>query len=380
MFSFVSKNTRWVLSMAVLAIFSITAGCGDETTSSTPSTVSGTPDPDPVTPPMSSYSGPGSNWNYDLNVDGSFEITRSPVFGAANDLVVTGTYQTTAAGFLQMTVAGGTGLDAPSAGTSLWALEVPDYALFLSPASTSDDRMIPMVQGAECSGTDLGNNWINVQARPSDDASSASGSYFGTFEFTNAVGTSTLSTQHALTAGFPDQGLATMGPGFCNDGVLSTATADVYMSATGAVLANASASDEDGGFFALALPKTTIGSISDFDGTYVGILSDNGVDAGDKVLPVSVTCAAGICSGDVVSDVATGATAGQPFTADLFGTINEPSPGFATGTIDMAGNIGSLVCMVDDNVQGSGQRMVSCTGQSPIRGYPMLNLILASTD
>jgi len=380
MFLFVHKNARWMISSVALAILSIAAGCGEETTSETPATVTAAPGPVAESPPMSSYSGPGSNWHYELNDDGSFVVSRSPVVGAANDLVISGTYQTSAAGFLQMTVDASSGIDAPAVASSLWALEVPDYALFLSPAATSDDRMIPMVQGGQCVGSDLGNNWINVQARLSADATSAAGSYFGTFSFTSAVGTSDLSTQFALTGGFPEQGSVGLDPGFCNGGVMSTATSDIYFSGTGAVMAHAFSTDQDGGFMLLALPKTTIGSISDYDGSYVGVLSDGGANANEKVLPVSVTCAAGICSGDVVADTTTGATAGQPFTADLFGTINEPSPGFATGDFSMGGNSGSLACMVDNDVRGTGQRMISCTGQSPIRGYPMLNLILASTD
>lgn len=380
MFFSAGKNSRLVLLPAVLTVFSITAGCGDETISSVAATVAGASGPELVNPPMSSYSGPGSDWHYELNEDGSFMITRSPVIGAANDLTVSGTYQTTAAGFLQMTVEASSGISAPAVDASLWALEVPDYALFLSPASTDDDRMIPMVQGGQCVGSDLGNNWINVQARPSDDAGSSEGSYFGSFNFTASNGTSDLTTQFSLSAGFPDQGSASLNPGFCNDGIMSTASSDIYFSGTGAVMANAFAADEDGGFMLLALPRTTIGSISDYDGSYVGVLANSGADSGERVVPVSVTCAAGVCSGDVVVDISTGATAGQPFTADLFGTINEPSSGFATGQFSMDGNNGNIACMVDNDVRGTGQRMISCTGQSPFRGYPMFNLILASTD
>ncbi len=380
MLSFVSTNNRLVLTAALVASFAITAGCGDETESSTPAVVSSGPDLPIEPPPLSSYSGPGSNWHYELNDDGSFEVTRSAAVGMPNDLVVSGTYQITAAGFLDMTVDAATGIDAPAAGSSLWALEVPDYALFLSPASTSDDSMIPMIQGGQCTGADLANNWINVQSRPSDDATSEAGSYFGTFDFTAAVGAPTLSTQFALTDGFPDQGAFELGNGFCNDGVLSTASSDIYMSGTGSVLANAAAADEDGGFTVLALPKSTIGSISDFDGDYVGAMADSGADENQKMLPVSVTCVAGICSGDVVTDVVSGALAGQPFTLDLFGTINEPSPGFLTGGLTVNGSTGNTACMVDNDVRGTGQRMISCAAQSPARGYPLVNLIIASVD
>jgi hypothetical protein len=380
MLSFVSTNTRLVTTSALFAVFAIAAGCGDETETSVPAVVSGGPGPSVELPPMSSYSGPGSNWHYELNDDGSYEVTRSAAVGMPNDLVVSGTYQTTAAGFLNMTVDAATGIDAPATGSSLWALEVPDYALFLSPASTSDDSMIPMIQGGQCSGADLANNWISVQSRLSADVTSDAGSYFGTFEFTAAIGAPNLSTQFALTNGFPDQGAFELGNGFCNDGVLTTASSDIYMSGTGSVIANADAADEDGGFMVLALPKTTAGSISDFDGDYVGTMADSGADDNQKMLPVSVTCAAGICSGDVVTDVTSGSVAGQPFTVDLFGTLNAPTPGFATGQLTSGGVTGNVACMVDNDVRGTGQRMISCAGQSPSRSYRLTNLIIASTD
>jgi len=380
MLSFVSTNNRLVLTAALVASFAITAGCGDETESSTPAVVSSGPDLPIEPPPLSSYSGPGSNWHYELNDDGSFEVTRSPMVGAANDLVVSGTYLTTAAGFLAMTVETASGDDAPEVGSSLWALEVANHALFLSPAGTSDDHMIPMVQGGQCMGSDLANNWINVKSRPSDDATSTTGSYFGTFNFTAAIGSFDLTSQFALSAGYPEQGLFELGRGFCSDGVLSTPTSDVYISGTGSVIANANAADEDGGFFVLALPKSTIGSIGDFDGNYVGVMADSAGEADQKMLPVSVTCTAGICSGDFVTDVATGAVAGQPFTLDLFGTINEPTTGFITGGLTVNGSTGNTACMVDNDVRGTGQRMISCAAQSPARGYPLVNLIIASVD
>ena len=84
--------------------------------------------------------------------------------------------------------------------------------------------------------------------------------------------------------------------------------------------------------------------------------------------------------GDLVTDVVTGVTAGQPFTLDLFGTSNDPGPGFITGSINISGVVGNIACMVDDNVRGTGQRMISCAGQSPTKSYEIVNLILASTD
>ena len=136
---------RWLLSCAIIATFSIVAGCGDDD-----APVSASPSPPPVGPvPMSTYAGAGSNWHYDLFQDGTFSLTRATAIGSAIDLSVSGSYQTTAAGFLQMTVGAASGSDAPLAGTTVWAIEVPDYALLLSPISTSDDHMIPRIHGRQ---------------------------------------------------------------------------------------------------------------------------------------------------------------------------------------------------------------------------------------
>jgi hypothetical protein len=372
-----TNSKRQLLPVALIAAIAITAGCNDESTSTESSATPTTP---VAAAPMSSYGGPGSNWAYDLFEDGTFEVTRSPAMGLADDLTVNGSYEVTAAGFLQMTVATSSGIDAPAVGELLWAIEVPDQVLLLSPASSSDDYMIPMVQGGQCADGDFGGNWINVRARLSGDATSSVGDYFGSINYTISDGATSLSTSFTLGDGFASQEASSLGNGFCRDGVINTADSDIYVSANGGAIANAFASDEDGGFFVLAMPKKTLSSIAAFDGNYVGVASDDGTSTEQKVRPVSVVCNSGICSGDYVTDVTTGAAAGQPFTVDLFGTINEPLHGFATGQVDTGEATGNIACMVDDDVLGTGQRMISCAGQSPSRNYRLFNLILTSAD
>ncbi len=373
-------NKYPLLPIALIAVIAVAAGCGEEETTTSIAAVADTPDVPVTVAPMSSYGGPGSNWAYDLFEDGTFQVTRSAALGLADDLTVSGSYEVTAAGFLQMTVDASTGTDAAAVGELLWAIEVPNQALLLSPASSSDDYMIPMVQGGQCADGDFGGNWINVRARLSGDASSSVGDYFGSINYTISDGATSLSTSYALGGGFAGQEASSLGNGFCSDGVIQTAESDIYVSANGGVIANAFASDEDGGFFVLAMPKKTLRSVAAFDGNYIGVSSDDGTSTEQKVRPVSVTCNSGICSGDYVTDVATGATAGQPFTVDLFGTINEPLHGFATGQLDIGGATGNIACMVDDDVLGTGQRMISCAGQSPSRTYRLFNLILTSAD
>ena len=93
-----------------------------------------------------------------------------------------------------------------------------------------------------------------------------------------------------------------------------------------------------------------------------------------------VNCSSGICTGEVVADVATGALSGDTFTVDLSGSLNVPTIGLSTGTVTVNGSSGNLGCMLDANVNFAGERMIACAGQSTNRSYALLNLILSSND
>ena len=363
---------------ATVAALLVAAGCGDETAETTVNVTSAEA-PVVAQEPMSSYSAPGSNWQYDLHDNGTYSITRSDFRGTTENLSVDGSYVATAAGFVTMTVDASTGTDAPGVNSQLWALEVPGFALMLSPVSTADDTFIPMVSGGNCPNTDFSNNWITVRAQASGDTTSPEGSYFGSLTYRFNDGATNLGSQFALTTGNPDQGAMSLGTGYCNDGVVSTATSDLYLGIEGSasIRANVDDANEQTVF---SLPKATIGSIASLDGTYAGILSDDGADLNAKVSPVLVTCTSGLCTGDVVTDVETGALAGQAFVIALSGSINVPEIGLTTGEFQVNGGSTNLGCMVDANLDGNGNRMISCAGQSPTRNYRLLSLILASND
>jgi hypothetical protein len=372
-----STTKRYLRPITFVAAIAITAGCNEETTTANAPA-------DPVPPvaaaPMSSYSGPGSNWNVDLNEDGSYAASHSVSPGMPGDLSISGSYQQTTEGFISLTIEASSGDDAPVRGNKAWALEIPNHALFLSPVSTNDDHGISLVGGGECPNSDSIGNWINVRAPLSSNAESPEGSYFGSFAYTYANGSTVLTSQFALTVGNPDQGEYSSGNGFCRDGIIQTDSSDIYLSATGGATAHVNAAAADGGMIVFALPRATIGSISDLDGSYAGMIMDEGALFGEKVSPVIVTCNSGLCSGDFVNDVDAGTMAGQPFTVDLSGTINEPGMGLTTGELSLNGATGNIGCMVDPDNTGSGQRTISCAAQSPSQGYQLLNLILVSND
>jgi len=376
-------SNRHLLPAVVIASVSVATGCLDNTVD--PEAVAAqvaaaaAVQPVVVPPPMATYGAQGSNWQYDFNDDGTYLITRSERPGMDNDLSVSGAYQVTDAGFVSMDVGASSGIDAPDVGSAIWAVEVPDFALVVSPVATSDDNFIAMVPGGECAGNDLSNNWIAVRAQASGDATSAEGSYFGSMIYQQSANSTSLTSQYALTTGNPDQGSLDLGIGYCSDGIVETATSDIYLGSqdSATVRANVGDASEQTVF---SLPKTTIGSIVDLDGSYSGVISDDGKDLDAKVSPVVVTCNAGICTGDVVSDVIAGTTAGEPFTVDLSGSINVPGSGLTTGQLQLGGSNGNVGCMVDADLDTNGSRVISCAGQSPTRDYRLFNLILISND
>lgn len=366
---------RALLPSALSLALVLTAGCYTE--DKAPDDPAAAPEAPQGPVSAANYAGPGSNWEYQLFDDMTFTIARSAMPGATPDLVVNGTYSATAGGFVVLSVLTSDGSDAPPRGTTLWGVEIPGKALVLGPVAESDDNLLTMVDGS-CPGADISANWVNVRSRPGDDAGSADGSYFGSLSYARSNNETTLTSQYALTVGNPDQGSYSLGVGFCRDGVVTTPTSDVYLSTNGSISAQVDASDPDGGFYVLALPKTTLSSISDLDGSYAGALADHAAAPGSVATPVVVNCSGGLCTGQFVTDVLTGAVSGESFSVDLSGSINVPGMGMTTGAVTMGEASGNLGCIVADGI--SGGHVLSCAGQSPTRGYALFNLILTSND
>ena len=371
-------NKRYLGPSLLALAVAIAAGCGEETESVQAEVDTGqTP---VVVEPMVSYSGPGSNWDFDLFDDGTYSVTHSTMAGMPSETSFGGSYEVTPGGFVSLSVDSATGGNAPAVGSQLWGVDIGGAAFFMSPVAAYGADFIPMVRGSECTGSDLSNNWINVRARSSADAASAEGSYFGAYAFRASDNGSKLDTQFALTTGNPDQGQFDLGHGFCDDGVIATPTSDIRVSAAGSAVAHADATSPDGGFIAFAMPKTTLGSITELDGSYNGVLSDAAADGESNVSAVVVSCSSGICTGEFVTDIVTGTLSGETFSVDLSGSLNVPAGGMTTGTITVNGSSGNLGCMLDGNVNFAGERMISCAGQSTNRSYALLNLVLSSND
>ena len=269
------------------------------------------------------------------------------------------------------------GPDAPSQGDTAWAIEAEGYALMLY---TQGDSFVPMIKSGVCPTTDFEGNWVIARKRVDADATETDGDYFGSFAFDAATGQGSLPARHALSDGFPSAGAGTLDAGTCADGIMEVSDALMYLTDNGGAIVHTNLNDPDETSFIFALTQKSITSVAALDAEYAGILFDQSSASGSMISPVSIACTNGLCSGAFVTDVANNTTSGM-FTVDLFGTTNDPITGFLTGTVtNEGGDSGNLACMVDEDVQGTGQRLLSCVGQAPGNNQRMFNLFFASSE
>ncbi|MEM7293093.1 MAG: hypothetical protein AAF420_06830, partial [Pseudomonadota bacterium] len=132
--------------------------------------------------------------------------------------------------------------------------------------------------------------------------------------------------------------------------------------------------------FIFALQEKAITNVANFDGSYTGMVFDGNYSAGDRVIPASMTCTGGTCTGSLWSGPGDAATSSDPWTLTLSGTVDALNDGLITGTItdDTTTNTGNAACMVDVDVLGTGEKIVSCVVQSPGDNTQMGNAIFTS--
>lgn len=334
------------------------------------------------------YNGPGSKWDMNMKDDGTFHIDHRPDINSAIDYTVDGTYIRRDSGFVTLTVTGGEGADAPDAGSEAWALEVPGYALMLKPVD--GNQLVAMVKAGECPTADFDANWVIVKQDRSGgdaDANNAGRDFAGTFHFDFASQTPSLPLKKSLTTGHPTVTGGGIDPGnvTCDSGILNIPGAVMYLTANGGAVVHTdggSAGDETDDSFIFGLAQKEILNASDSDGDYAGMLFDDNMSDGSKINPVALSCTSGTCTGNLVTNVKTGATSADSVTITLSGSINEigatGANGFMTGTISDGVGTGNMICMVDPDALDSGKKVVSCVGQSPGDNNDMFNVLFVS--
>ena len=329
-----------------------------------------------------SYKGPGSVWSVDLKADGSFTITKAASTSAAVSLTINGTYQRLSTGFIKFTVTSATGTDAPAAGSTATAVEVPGFALMLKPLG--GDQIIPMVEAGKCPTGDMNANWVIVRkGQGNNGAASTSKDFFGTFKLSGT--TPSLPKKYALAGPYTVLTEQSMPAGSaCSSGLMqlldgTTVSADMFLTSNGGAIVHTSPGSTDDSFiFGLPIQSVTAATVA---GSYAGLLFDESNADGSEIsfvsasLAVSGSTLAG--SGNVVSNIDTGATTAGSVTISL-NAFDSPSQGFMTGTITEGSNSGLIACMANPNANNSGKNVISCVGQSPSTNDNMFNVLLVS--
>ena len=324
------------------------------------------------------FNGPGSVWNFELGSDGRFAIERREDLASAVDMTVNGDWTRLSTGFMHLSVNEAAGDEAPSVGDTAWGIEIPGFVLFLAPIKQQSEQIIPMVTAGACPEANLNANWVLVKKSGGADASDPERDFFGTFTYNAATEMATIPQKYALESYGALQSNDQLGGAECASGImdLTEAGAVMYLTDNGGAIVHVGVDDGDDGSFIFAFNKKAIGTINNLDGQYAGVLFDESLGNGDKIAPVNLTCDAGLCSADVVTDIETGATNGEATTINLTSTPDELEQGMVTGTIANNGSV--LACMADIAVNGGSDKIITCVGQSPSDETKMFNVIVRS--
>lgn len=379
------KNLSFKKSaLTLLAGVTISLGiinCGGGGSDSTASAGSGT---------TNSYTGAGSKWDITLNANNTFEITHRDTATSPIDREINGTFNILDSSFRKMTVTSVSGANAPSVGDTAYGLEVPGYAFFLRPSEDSGE-VITMIQAGNCPSGDFSGNWITARnlhdfndsskVGTSQDASDAGSDVFGTFSWTDTNSSLNILTQYSLAAPTTDLNSPNSMSVTCQDGVAALGNATMYLTANGGAIVHV-VNPQVGGLtdesIITAFAAENIATKAVFSGDYAGILMNADVSDRDSIQPLAVTCDTnGTCIGNTI-DPDSGANTGTAATLTLNGTLNAPSNGFISGTIDVGGATGAVTCMLDSDAASSGKNLISCSGQDPADNTQLFNILLVT--
>ena len=313
-----------------------------------------------------SYSGPGSQWSSFLNYDGTFTMDE-----AESGLSLAGTWTTTAADFKKLTVTSSSDTGSVAVGSMAYALNIPGTVLLVKPFS--GNQIITMVKGGECPQNDVTANWIMTNKDDGTDINVSD--IMGTFAYTHSSSSAVLPTKYQLDGSLVpyDPAHSDLGSFACSNGIATIADGTMYLTRVGGAIVHTNhgtpldATDDD---FIVAMPATNIGSITNLDGTYRGLVFAD-TSGGDELFPVAITLSNGTGTGNEINPE-TGATL-DPVAVNLT-AVDTPSNGFINGTIG-----GSTVrCMANTNVNESQKNFVFCIGENPGEAGMLYNLLMIS--
>jgi hypothetical protein len=292
-----------------------------------------------------------------MNSDGTFSMDESE-----SGLSLSGTWATTAAGFKKLTVTVSSDTGSVALGSTAYALDIPGIVLLVKPYSGT--QMISMVKSGECPQGDFSANWIMTNAN-----TNMASDLFGTFAFTASSGSANLPARYQLDD--TDLGAEPLGSLICSNGVATVGDARMYLTPIGAAIVHTgvtSPGDPTDDNFIVALPATSVGSLSNLDGNYLGLVFAESAGT-DELFPVSISLSNGTGTGDQI-DPDTGVSSGSASISLV--SADAPSTGFISGTIG-----GSDVrCMANVDVNSSGKNFLFCIGENPGEAGRLYNMLM----
>jgi hypothetical protein len=292
-----------------------------------------------------------------MNSDGTFSMDESE-----SGLSLSGTWATTAAGFKKLTVTVSSDTGSVALGSTAYALDIPGIVLLVKPYSGT--QMISMVKSGECPQGDFSANWIMTNAN-----TNMASDLFGTFAFTASSGSANLPARYQLDD--TDLGADPLGSLICSNGVATVGDARMYLTQIGAAIVHTgvtSPGDPTDDNFIVGLPATSVGSLSNLDGNYLGLVFAESAGT-DELFPVSISLSNGTGTGDQI-DPDTGVSSGSASISLV--SADAPSTGFISGTIG-----GSDVrCMANVDVNSSGKNFLFCIGENPGEAGRLYNMLM----
>jgi len=368
-----------------------------------------TPSPDDPTlgtgPSDAAYAGGGSVYTVDFEPDGTFSMQGEEAGGER--VSATGTYNRLY-GFLRLTIVSSEGPGAPAVGTTTWAMELPGHTTFIQWPTEGQSGLIPMLLSGVCPEENLSLNWLKVGSLETS-AYDHTAEALGLFRVDLGMWTSTIEDAFSVALTVIDRSQPEFAAQACDPSELSLEVVEDGQRIANLFLSGESAlvqpHEQSGTVLALQGSETTQEALT---GVYAGFMVQHRESTGARQRPGPVCgCGPEGCGPDLLEGEWTpvsrpvrvvlgtdGRMKGQVFTdleagtvqADLgftieLSTMNQPHPGFATGTFSNGSGQGQIACSVTTGVgHDDAQVLLVCLAQPPgyARGAPAQEIILAS--
>lgn len=340
------------ITLTTAAAFVVGCSSSEDKSSSLPSTSA------------ANYGGPGSIWT--ASVSGStFSMVRKD---GANVINLGGNISPLTTGFLKLAVTSSSGIGAPAAGSTAYALNIPGYVLLVKPIGTTEPEIIPMVSTGSCPTSNFSINWVNTKDQGTVSDNSA---HVGVATWDVASGVMDISKEYEY-----DNSLRP-GPntisGTCVNGVIELSNGNKthlwLTQAGGAIIGDTDDADGDKQALLGISKETVVVPVADIAGDYAALLFAG--STGNDALPYAVTIASnGDTSATEYSDVEAGTTTGASVTFTLSQFLAE------TGVLHTTVSGEKLRCAVDVNANSSGKTLIACVGKDPGDNTKLYSLVM----